>query len=119
MRLGRSNNNAIQMSYAENRSVAPISPAPNLNAKARQIIESMRSTPGAAVEGTCQMGRFCKVEIQTERLVYGEVWVVTDEINFAIVTFCCDARPSSEELTEVAAMVESIVWSPPVDQLAS
>jgi hypothetical protein len=105
MRKGRTNNNALQVSFAITTSDA----RPEINPE-KVIVAWVERIGGEVVEvssSESSFGKMASATFSARDFAHCQAWFSTDGVNIIQATFICDGPPSADELAEVSEMVRS------------
>jgi hypothetical protein len=105
MRKGRTNNNALQVSFLTTTSDVH----PEFNPE-KFIVGWVEYIGGEVVEvwsSESSFGKMASATFCARNFAYCQAWFSTDGTDIIQATFICDGRPGADELAEVSEMVRS------------
>jgi hypothetical protein len=103
MRKGRTNNNALQVSFAITTSRPEINPEKFIIV----WVEDIGGEVGEVSSSESSFGKMASATFSAGDFAHCQAWFSTDGVNIIQATFICDGRPSADELAEVSEMVRS------------
>ena len=114
MRMGRSNSNALQISFAWNKERKHLDKNTTVEILASKLVEDqLNGIPLRKYAGNCRYGKFASIIFSAENFAHCQVWFISNGIHFLAATFICDAPPALEELAEAEAMALSLCFKEP------
>jgi hypothetical protein len=79
----------------------PNASEPLLTAMCEKLVSDVRGLKQkSSHSGACEFGRFGTVVAKADSPAHVQVWVLSDERVFILVTHTCDKDPDPEEVTE-------------------
>lgn len=113
MKKSRQDNNALQISSMQKPTRTRLMPKPDVEQVAATMAAKLAGEIAGNVQeissGTSKFGRYGTAVFSGREFPHGQIWSLTNEIDFITASYICDTRPTPEEIEDLRQMVLSLI----------